>query len=221
MSKIHELTGKENHFISLAEFNDFTENYRRYFGEDAIPGGFITRSVAQELIAPSEAKGLRYYYAQNPQGEMMLVFLGTGAFGSDLTNAESAKVSAFMPVSGQLFSPAPEIHNITEENAGLFTANYRRQSDAEQPMGGCFAKEAVESLLNQEGCQALGFLFGAKTDGTRVLCLTGLDKNGEKMLHGKLLELSVPCPPFCPMPNIFNNDSVFSERLTKSLLQTS
>lgn len=221
MSKVHELTGKENHYISLAEFNDFTENYRRHFDEEAIAGGFIARSVVQKLIAPEEAKGLRYYYAQSPQDEMMLVFIGTDAFGCDLTNAESAKVSAFMPVPGQTFSPASEVHDVTEENAGLFTANYRKQSAAGQPMGGCFAKEAVESLLNQEGCQALGFLFGAKSDGTRVLCLTGLDRSGKQMLHGKLLELSMPCPPFCAMPNVLNNDSMFSELLTKSLLEIS
>jgi hypothetical protein len=99
-----------------------------------------------------------------------------------------------------------EDHSISIEDAAELTKNYRNTSESGTITAEFFGREALESILAQEGCVGIRCYYGKKEDGTPVLVLVGVNANEEDMLEeGKIMQDSKPCPPNCASVNTLNS----------------
>ncbi len=208
MRNIKKFTGKENHFVTLAEINEFTRNYRKTFGDHALPGGFFDKNTVCSLIEQKDAVGMRYYYGHDAAGQSVLILTGATAGHQDLLDEEKVFVSTLNPAMSAegVYRGEDADHQIALQTAAQLTANYRAKKSSDQPKGGFFGREAIHAILNQENCIGLRFYFGANENEKRVLCLMGVDIVGKDMFNGVLAEKSAWCPPFCGDFNPLNSN---------------
>ena len=96
-----------------------------------------------------------------------------------------------------------EDHRISLEDAAVMTRRYRGSSPGALK-GGSFERQAVLELLTQDDCTGLKLYFAKKEDGTADVVLVGVDKAGNDMTGGIILERSYPCPPYCGEQNPLN-----------------
>ncbi len=221
MRNIKKFTGKENHFVTLAEINEFIRNYRKTFGDNVAPGGFFDKNAVRSLIGQKHAVGMRYYYGYDNDGQLVLILTGTTADRQDLLDGEQVFVSTLNPAMSAegVYRGETADHQIALQAAAQLTAEYRAKKSSDQPKGGFFGKDAVHAILNQENCIGLRFYFGANENGKRVLCLMGVDVVGKDMLNGILAEMSAWCPPLCGDFNLLNSDR-FQREDTRSAAST-
>lgn len=99
--------------------------------------------------------------------------------------------------------PLPEKQNqtISVTDAAKLTARYRSNVALGAVKGGAIWKENIEKILNQAGCVALRCYFGGKADNSSVIVFVGVDKNGDDLIDGVLIEDWFPCPPYCSTTN--------------------
>lgn len=99
-----------------------------------------------------------------------------------------------------------EDHSITLEEAAQLTANYRHNAGEKAIKGGFFGKTTFKNIIDQKGCVGIKFYYGQKSDGTPCLVLVGADAAENDMTGGLIAERELPCPPYCGMANVLNND---------------
>jgi hypothetical protein len=99
-----------------------------------------------------------------------------------------------------------EDHHISLEDAAVMTRRYRT-SNPDALRGGSIGKTAVMDLLRQADCTGLKFYFARKEDGSADAVFVGVDKAGNDMTGGIILERSYPCPPYCGEQNPLNSGS--------------
>lgn len=59
--------------------------------------------------------------------------------------------------------------------------------------------EKINLILDQENCIGLRIYNGYNTTDEKTnLVLVGVDKNGNDLVDGIILERLTPCPPYCP-----------------------
>jgi len=101
-------TGLEDHTISLEEAGTLTRNYRMAAGRGATKGRYFSRVSIEQLLMQEDVVGVRYYYAEDPQGKPQMVLVGVDAQGQDLTEGfvigNGLPVSRFHEVPNQLNS---------------------------------------------------------------------------------------------------------------------
>lgn len=101
-------TGLEDHTISLDEAGTLTRNYRMAAGRGAVKGRYFSRVAIEQLLMQEDVVGMRYYYAEDPQGHPQMVIVGVDAQGQDLTEGfvfgNGLPVSRFHEESNQLNS---------------------------------------------------------------------------------------------------------------------
>ncbi|OGT95200.1 MAG: hypothetical protein A2083_01050 [Gemmatimonadetes bacterium GWC2_71_9] len=97
---------------------------------------------------------------------------------------------------GDLMALPSRNHHITLAAAALMTRRWR-DSTPDDEKGGAFHAEQVLELLDQPGCAALRYYHALNEAGKPALILVGVDVEGVDMSDGTLLELMVPCPPWC------------------------
>jgi hypothetical protein len=98
-----------------------------------------------------------------------------------------------------------EDHAITLEEASKLTSNFRNQAGPDQIHGGFFGREAVLSILEQEGSVGIRYYYGLDDDGTPRIVLVGVDEDGNDMTKGLLAERAFACPPLCSEANELNS----------------
>jgi hypothetical protein len=98
-------------------------------------------------------------------------------------------------------NPHPQGHGIPLEEAAAMTRRYRESMHK----GGLFLRADVDALLAQAECTGLRFYYGRGVNGEDTLILVGVDKEGNDMVNGVLLDGSFPCPPFCGGGNSLNS----------------
>jgi hypothetical protein len=98
-----------------------------------------------------------------------------------------------------------EDHSITLNEAAMFTFNYRQKVAPDAKIGGFFGKQAIQDILGQENCVGIRYYPGEMKDGTPVLILVGVDKDGNDLYDGLLAERAMPCPPRCSYLNPLNS----------------
>ena len=208
MRKIKKFTGNENHLVTLAEVNEYTRNYRKYFGEKQPAGGFFKKQAVLSLIQQNDAVGIRYYYGIDDNQQLHLILTGVSADRSDLLEGEPLKVSVLNPlIDVKNHSTTGQIaHSISMAAAAATTAAYRNTAETHQPKGGFFFFLVLKAILWQDNCTGLRFYYGANDDGKRVICLMGVDTYAQDMIDGILAEKSYWCPPFCADFNFLNSD---------------
>ena len=76
--------GSEGTPISLSTASDWTKNYRDEFPGELL-GHFVGKDRVLELLAQTDAMGIRIYYAINDSGKRNLVLVAAKANGDDIT----------------------------------------------------------------------------------------------------------------------------------------
>lgn len=94
-------------------------------------------------------------------------------------------------------------HRIPLEEAAEMTARFRETINPDEKVAGCFEAGQARELLAQEGCAGLRYYYGINNDQPGLI-LVAVDKDGNDMIDGIILEVSKPCPPFCSAPNALN-----------------
>jgi hypothetical protein len=90
-----------------------------------------------------------------------------------------------------------EQHQITLEEAIKLISNFRNKQSGDVIKAHYFGKEALQKLLDQEGCVGIRIYYAAQDDGTPELVIVGVDENGKDLEEGVILERNYPCPPYC------------------------
>jgi hypothetical protein len=100
-----------------------------------------------------------------------------------------------------------EDHSITFEEGAVLTQNYRDKMPIGVRKGGYFGMDAIQSLLDEEGCVGIRYYYGLDKDDKQVLVLVGVDEDENDIISERALciEASVPCPPYCGNENILNS----------------
>lgn len=97
--------------------------------------------------------------------------------------------------------PDPRSHRISVADAAAQTRRYREG----QQKGGFFLRKELDELLAQPGCSGLRYYYGRKVDGQESLLLVGVDKDGNDLVQGIIMEESFLCPPICGSANALNS----------------
>jgi hypothetical protein len=97
--------------------------------------------------------------------------------------------------------PSPKGHGIPLSEAATQTKRSRDSSHK----GGMFLRKELDDLLAQPGCSGVRFYYGLDANGQDSLILVGVDKDGNDMVNGVLIDGSFPCPPFCGGGNSLNS----------------
>lgn len=97
--------------------------------------------------------------------------------------------------------PEPKGHRIPLSEAAEHTKRYREGMHK----GGMFLRQELDDLLAQKDCAAIRFYYGLGKNGEDTLILVGVDKNGNDMVNGVLMDGHFPCPPFCGDGNSLNS----------------
>ncbi len=98
-----------------------------------------------------------------------------------------------------------EDHSITLAAASELTKNYRDAKESSDIRGGFFGKEAIQRILDQEGCVGIRIYYGQEEDGTPRLVVVGVEENEDDLVEGELAQASIPCPPNCGSSNELNS----------------
>jgi len=98
-----------------------------------------------------------------------------------------------------------EDHSITLEEASQLTRNFRDHAPSGSRRGGFFGKDALQSILDQEGCVGIRIYLGRSEDGKPDLLLVGVDADENDLIEGQLAEKAYPCPPYCGSSNTLNS----------------
>ncbi len=90
-------SGKENHFVTLAEASEYTRNYRMSMKEGDSKAVFYASSIFRKILAQSDCAGIRLYYGLHSDGSPTTVLVGVNEYGYDLLSG----------VVGQRAMPCP------------------------------------------------------------------------------------------------------------------
>jgi hypothetical protein len=97
--------------------------------------------------------------------------------------------------------PNPKGHKIPLNQA----AEQTKRSHGRGNKGGLFLRQELDELLAQPGCAGVRYYYGLDVAGKDSLILVGVDKDGNDMVNGVLINASFPCPPFCGGGNGLNS----------------
>lgn len=98
-----------------------------------------------------------------------------------------------------------EDHSISLEDAGELTRSYRDESKTGAIIAEFFGKEALQRMLNQQGCVGIRCYYGKKADGSPALVLVGANENEDDIIDGEIAEAGSSCPPSCASANALNS----------------
>ena len=102
-----------------------------------------------------------------------------------------------MPFAGN------EKHDIALADAAALTRNHRNANAAGPNLVKAvfFGKDALITILDQAGCVGVRCYF-ARTDKQQpTLVLVGTTADQNDMTNGAIMEVGLPCPPFCDTSN--------------------
>lgn len=100
----------------------------------------------------------------------------------------------------------PRDHTISLAIASEYTRRHRTAGGTELTAaakgggefnGGAFHSDQVLKLLQQPGCTALRIYHARNGKNEKAMVLVGVDAEGKDMTQGVMLEICLPCPPFC------------------------
>ena len=93
---------------------------------------------------------------------------------------------------------------ITVEEAKEMISRYRTKyaikEDSGKPSDTLWVfsgREAIQQILDQEGCVGIRFYFSENQEGHKDLVMIGVDKDENDMVKGKVADRTVACPPAC------------------------
>ncbi len=90
-----------------------------------------------------------------------------------------------------------EDHSITLATAAEWTANFRRTIQSGDTRGHFYGKDAIQAILNQEGCVGIRIYYALDERAAKQLIIVGTKADENDLYNGLLAERSIPCPPLC------------------------
>lgn len=101
---------------------------------------------------------------------------------------------------------ATTAHEIELNLAAEMTKRYRDQMPPEGRKGGFFGAEAIQQLLDQEGCIGIRYYYAIDSNGSPTIVLVGVDAHGNDQIgdQGACMDMAIPCPGICSDPNALN-----------------
>jgi len=93
----------------------------------------------------------------------------------------------------------------TLEEAKAYVSRFQNKATEGAIRGGAFWKEYVQKILDQPDCVALRYYFGENEDGSPTIVLVGVDSEWRDQTDGTIVEMQLPCPPYCQAPNELND----------------
>jgi hypothetical protein len=109
--------------------------------------------------------------------------------------AKSAPISQDQQFTGK------ENHQIDLVAALKLMKNYESDPKAPAIKGGYFGRAAIEKVLAQPGCVGIRYYYARNDDGTPTIVIFGVDAKGFDIQTGIILDIIIPCPPFCGQPH--------------------
>ena len=220
-----------DHHITLAEAARHTRRHRERYPQ-AEKGGAFHADQVRALLAQPGVAALRYYHGIHDDARYAMVLVGSTARGEDLVDGimmdEHFPCPPFCPLASDLNADDPSAarlqrryrltpvvlpprdHTITLEEAAVATRRWRLQRPRDE-RGGAFHADQVRELLSGE-CLGLRYYHGLDEAGRPSLILVGIDLEGADMTERTLLELHVPCPPWCSMASDLNSSAWVARR---------
>ena len=92
-----QLTGNENHVITLDQAVKLVQNYQASPRVPSIKGGYFSRAIFEKILAQSGCVGVRYYYAQKDDGSPTLVLVGVDNTANDMTSGVLGDITVPCP----------------------------------------------------------------------------------------------------------------------------
>jgi len=80
-----QVTGTENHVITLDQATKLVQNYQMSPRVPSIKGGFFGRNIFDKILAQDGCVGIRFYYAQRDDGGSTIVLVGVDIAANDMT----------------------------------------------------------------------------------------------------------------------------------------
>lgn len=76
--------GSEGAPIELTLAQEWTSNYRKTKNPDSTRAIFVGRDIIEEILQQDECVGIRYYFAEDDQGQAKLILVGAKPDESDI-----------------------------------------------------------------------------------------------------------------------------------------
>jgi hypothetical protein len=211
-----------DHHIQLADAARMTRRFRETRLNDEKGGAFHAAQVKEVLDQPG-CSALRYYHALEEDGRATVVLVGVDVINDDLTDGVLLEqmipcppycglpndlTASERPKGKQPYRAVPlalpkRDHHITLDAAATMTRRYR-EAFPDRVKGGAFLAPQVRELLAQRDCLALRYYYALDEAAKETLVLVGVDPEGADLTDGVMMELSIPCPPFCASMNELN-----------------
>lgn len=86
---------------------------------------------------------------------------------------------------------------ISLEQAISWTSSFQKKMSLGQLNSQFYGKNAIMSILKQEGCVGIRFYHGINDSGENVIILVGADANENDMTSGLIYQDGTKCPPRC------------------------
>ena len=99
----------------------------------------------------------------------------------------------------------PRDHRVSLADAAALTKRHREGLHPGAVKAGAFHADQVRELLAQPGCVALRIYYGRDGKGEHALVLVAVDVNDKELTSGTLLDVILPCPPFCTEDSPLNS----------------
>ncbi len=99
-----------------------------------------------------------------------------------------------------------ENHSISLYDAAGLTKNFRDSQSGIYIKGEFFGKDAINSVIQQEGCVGIRIYNGLDDNSVQKLVIIGVTSDENDMTDGNILEYGIPCPTICGISNELNSD---------------
>lgn len=93
-----EITGANNHIITLEQAVKYVENYAKAPAY-SVKGGYFDRGIFEKILAQDGCLGIRCYYGRNDAGAPVIVLVGVDKQNSDMTGG----------ILGEEYIPCPPL----------------------------------------------------------------------------------------------------------------
>ena len=96
-------------------------------------------------------------------------------------------------------TPPARDHRITLDEATGHTRRFREANTGpKSEKAAMFWRDGgLDELMAQKGCAGLRIYYGRDPGGAPSMVVVGVDAQGEDLSSGTILELGLPCPPWC------------------------
>ena len=216
------------HRIALDDAARMTRRFRDR-GADTEKGGAFHSDQVIELLTQPDCASLRYYHGLDEAGRQALILVAADPDGADITRGPVLDLhipcppfcGPTSPLNSSISQAAARLtrglrvttvvlperdHRIAIAEAARMTRRHR-EADPQVEKGGAFHAEQVLELLTQPGCVALRYYRGLDDAELPALILVGVDVEGADMTVGPVLDLHIPCPPFCGPTSPLNSNA--------------